>query len=427
MTVPLTYSTDHALPSREALACREDGALPVYFLLHMPRTGGNTIAAHLKAHLGDRMCTALRPAPLEMLGHPRCVLDNTPDFRRVRAVTGHYLGRSLERRFPGREIRRTLLLRDPTGFHISYYNHRMMFSLSRGGPTCDFEQHFRAQPRDLMMLLLLWYWLELPLHKFLATGDARKYELLNESLAGFWFVGSYEQGDRLLSAIAVDLGIPTAVTRKNTTSEWRKRVAWRPLRAEDLSPTMREAVLARNPIHDALWQGWRHAGFETVGSVPPLLRGGGIGELGWGDLARSVLADRFIAPIWQRIGRASRMRDWPRTVRLYRKALRRAPNAPEIWVQYGRALNETGDIAGAEAAYRRAIALAPEAAEWHLLLGQALLRLGRTDEARAALLRSEQLDPAALCQKRDELEACGHPAEAITAYWRALTGNSGPE
>ena len=240
-----------------------------------------------------------------MLGHPRCVLDHTPDFHRVRAVTGHYLGRSLERRFPGREIRRTLLLRDPIGFHVSYYNHRMMFSLSRGGPTCDFEQHFRAQPRDLMTLLLLWYWLELPLHTFLATSDARKYELLNESLAGFWFVGSYEHGNRLLSAIAINLGIPTAATRKNTTLGWRKRIAWQPLRAEDLSPNMREAVLAQNPIHDALWQGWRHAGFETVGRVPPLLRGGDAGELGLRDLARSVLADRFIAPIWQRIGRAS--------------------------------------------------------------------------------------------------------------------------
>src|SRR4051812_29840648 len=32
--------------------------------------------------------------------------------------------------------------------------------------------------------------------------DARKYALLNESLAGFWFVGSYQDGDRLLAAIA---------------------------------------------------------------------------------------------------------------------------------------------------------------------------------------------------------------------------------
>jgi tetratricopeptide (TPR) repeat protein len=409
---------------------RESAAPPVYFLLHMPRTGGNTIAAHLKAHLGDRVCTAVRPGALEMLGR-RVRLDGALDFRHVRAVTGHYLGRSLERRFAGREIRRTLLLRDPVGFHVSYYNHRMMFSLSRGGPTCDFDRHLRAQPRDLVPLLLLWYWLELPLRTLLVTGDARKYALLNENLAGFWFVGGYEDGDRLLAAVAADLGIPRAAARKNTTAEWRQRVVWRPLREEDLSDATRRAILAQNPIHNALWRDWRDAGFAAAAVAPPPLRTEGSGALGWGrlgvsDLARAVLADRFIAPIWRRIGRASRGRDWPRAVRLYRKALRQVPDAPAVWVQYGHALKETGDIAGAETAYRRAVALAPDVAEWHLFLGEVLLRQGRTDEARAALLRCEQLDPVALQQKKLELAARGNPAEAVAAYWRALTGAAPP-
>ena len=79
------------------------------------------------------------------------------------------------------------------------------------------------------------------------------------------------------------------------------------------------------------------------------------GELGFRDLVRSVLADRFIAPIWWRISWASKARDWPRAVRMYRKALRRVPDAAEVWVQYGHALNETGDITGAAAAYRRGV------------------------------------------------------------------------
>ncbi len=433
--------TDTALRGAEAPAARAGTTSPVYFLLHMPRTGGNTITAHLKAHLGDRVCAVSRPAPLQVLGRQRFSLDQGPDFGRVRAVTGHYLGRSLERRFPGREIRRTLLLRDPIGFHVSYYNHRMMFSLSRGGPTCGFEQHFRAQPRDLVPLLLLWYWLEMPLRTFLTAGDSYKFERLHESLAGFWFVGGYEDGDHLLAAIAADLGIPTATQRKNTTSEWRKRVSWRPLRVEELSSAMRDAILAKNPVHDALWHGWRGAGFAVAqhasrnGSFPPPVIGGsspgrggsgrgwrGAGGCGLRDLVRAVMADRFIAPIWRRVGRASRARDWPRAARLYRKALWRVPDAPAIWVQYGHALKETGDVAGAEIAYRRAIVLAPDVAEWHLFLGEALLRQGRTEEACAALLRCEQLDPVALRQQQLELASRGNPAEAVAAYWRALTG-----
>src|SRR4051794_6698597 len=345
LKVALTDATPCALRPKEVRPSHDDTALPVYFLLHMPRTGGTTIAAHLKAHLSDRMCATVRPSLLEMLGRRRVRLYGAPDFRHVRAVTGHYLGRSLERRFPEREIRRTLLLRDPIGFHVSYYNYLMMFSLSRGGPTCGFERHLHIQPRDLALLMLLLHWLEMPLRTILATGDARKYALLNESLAGFWFVGRYEAGDRLLAAVAADLGLPTRAARKNTTAEWQNRSAWQPLRENDLSDATRRAILAKNPIHDALWHGWRDAGFgvarhaSRAGSFPSLAiprssRGrvvsgwGSCGsELGLRDLARSVLADRFIAPIWWQISWASKARDWPRAVRLYRKALRRGPRA----------------------------------------------------------------------------------------------------
>jgi hypothetical protein len=234
------------------------------------------------------------------------------------------------------------------------------------------------------------------------------------------------------------------------------------LRVEELATATRDAILARNPIHDALWHGWHDAGFDTAqhasraGAVsffanplpdPPLsgldpgitgdgaveagrgrkarrARFGSPRELGLRDLVRAVMADQFIAPIWRRIGRASRGGDWPRAVRLYHKALRRVPGAPAVWVQYGHALKETGDVVAAELAYRRAVALAPDVAEWHLFLGEALLRQSRIEEARAALLRCEQLDPAALQQKKLELAASGNPAEAISAYWRALTGSA---
>src|SRR3954471_17259289 len=102
--VAITDAAYRAPPSGETPGSEEDTAPPVYFLLLMPRTGGTTITAHLKAHLGDRICATVRPSPLEMLGRRRVRIYGAPDFRHVRAVTGHYLGRSLEQRFPGREI-----------------------------------------------------------------------------------------------------------------------------------------------------------------------------------------------------------------------------------------------------------------------------------------------------------------------------------
>src|SRR5438067_2175084 len=69
------------------------------------------------------------------------------------------------------------------------------------------------------------------------------------------------------------------------------------------------------------------------------------------------------------ISRADRARDasqWKIAIELYRKVLDRNPNNPSIWVQYGHALKESGELAEAESAYRAAIARDVRAAEPHL-------------------------------------------------------------
>jgi len=396
-------------------------AAPVYFLLHMPRTAGNTIAAHLKAHLGEGLWSPLQPSALTVLSRGKDYLKNAPDLRQVRVVTGHHLRRSFEKHFTGRDIRRTLLLRDPVGFHLSYYNHRMMFLLSRGGRACSFDRHFRAQPRDLLALILLWYWLELPLSTMLSSSDARKYELLNEAIAGFWFVGSYTDCDRLLAVVAADLGVPAAAPPRNTTEQWRRRVDWRPLQVDDLTPSMREMILARNPVHEALWQSWRHAGRGAAGVVPRAFRGSTTGQIGARDLVRAMLADRAIPPLWQKTARAVKQRDWPRATAFYRKALAQAPGMPDVWLQYGNVLHQSGDLAGAEAAYRRAVELDGNSAEAHLLLGHALFLQGRVEAARDAYRQCERLDPAGLDRRVAELVALGWAKDDVLAFWRSRT------
>jgi tetratricopeptide (TPR) repeat protein len=401
-----------------------ENAASLYFLLHMPRTGGNTIAAHLQAHLKGQVWSPPRPSGLGMLGRRGYRRSEIPDPQTLRVLTGHYIGRSLERNFSGRPIRRTLLLRDPVGFHVSYYNHRMMYSLSRGGPTYDFDQYIRQQPRDLLAVLLLWYWLELPLPAIMATDDKRKFELLNDELRRFWFIGSYQDCDRLIGAIAADLGVPPTAPRRNTTRQWERRVAWHPLRADELLYSTRDTILARNPVHEALWQSWRNAGFSPAEIVPPRFEPGRGGQIGVRDLVRSVLADRVIAPVWQKAARASKAGQWSRAAQLYRRALRRVPDAPEVWIQYGHALKESGEAAAAEAAYRRAMELDPDTAEWHFFLGHVLRLQGRHREASEAYRQFARLDPEALRRKHDEAVALGVPPEDVAAFWNLLTGGS---
>jgi Flp pilus assembly protein TadD len=93
-------------------------------------------------------------------------------------------------------------------------------------------------------------------------------------------------------------------------------------------------------------------------------------------------------------------RHWEVAAQLYRKALDRYPRDSGIWVQYGHALKESGELrdadklAQAESAYRKALSLNPGAADSYLQLGHLLKLQGKTEEAKASYLRAFALDPS---------------------------------
>ena len=106
--------------------------------------------------------------------------------------------------------------------------------------------------------------------------------------------------------------------------------------------------------------------------------------------------------------RARAARQWELAARLYREALDRDPQNQPIWVQYGHALKEWGELrdpdklARAEFAYRKALSLHWGVADSYLQLGHVLKLEGRKDEAVAAYLRAFALDPS-LAHAMDEL------------------------
>jgi tetratricopeptide (TPR) repeat protein len=65
-----------------------------------------------------------------------------------------------------------------------------------------------------------------------------------------------------------------------------------------------------------------------------------------------------------------------------------------VWVQYGHALKESGNLPEAEEAYRTSLEIDAGVADTHLQLGHALKIQGRKIEASAAYLRALALDPA---------------------------------
>ena len=399
---------------------RADG--PVYFLLHIPKTAGQTIQVHLARHCAPGVFWQSR----RTLRHPRrAAPEELPDVRRARVISGHHIGRSMEALFAGREIRRIVLLREPLELQISFYNWQMMDNLAKGLGTYGFALHQRAFPRDFIAHFLLSRWLEIPWWALLAMTDAKKHQMLNRMLAGFWFVGGHADCDRLIDVLGRDLGIPPVAPRRNSSAELQGRTGWRLLTANDLPAAARRRFRAHNRLDQRLWEDWRCAGFEPAAVRPRPLRSDEVsGFLGhelfrpWRRLGR--FAGQGWAS-WRRPGhgplvsRADRARDageWALAARYYRQALLAMPDASAIWVQYGHALKESGNIAEAEAAYRRSLALRPEMADTHLQLGHALKLQGRTDEAAAAYLRAAALDPVRR-HPRDELIGLGWTRERI--------------
>ena len=404
---------------------------PVYFILHIPKTAGQTIQQHLADHCAPGMFWGPHQAPrLQALSGRRYKPGSLPGAAQIRAVFGHNLGRSLEKFFPEREIRRVVLLRDPISLQLSLYNHRMMLHLTRGLGIYGFDLHLKALPRDFVAHRLLARWLEIPWPRLMAMTDRQKYSALNRELSRFWFVGSHTDCDRLIAALAPDLGVPAAARRRNTTGEWERRVLWRPLKAAELSPATREAILADHRLDRRLWESWYAAGFDPAGVDPRPLGHGGSGGFAayetvrpifagicryhrdWAPRVRAGPAGNTVGPKILRAERAQEARKWELAARYYREALADMPDMPGMWVQYGHAAKESGNVAAAEAAYRKAVDLDPASADAHLQLGHALKIQGRIGEAVDAYFQSMALDPAP-CHARDELIALGWTPEII--------------
>jgi hypothetical protein len=220
-----------------------------------------------------------------------------------------------------------------------------------------------------MTHFLLSRWLEISWGWLMRMADGEKFAILNRALADFWFVGAHAECDRVVAAIAADLGVPRAPVPRNTSSDLQAHTGWRLLTAAMLEPAQREAIVAGNPLDLALWKTWRGAGFAPVEVHPTPLSATSSKAFFAHELARPwfrlrrlmrrrCIGRRRKAVLVNRANRARAGGRWQLAARDYREALRALPQASAIWAQYGNALKEAGRLAEAEWAYRRALALA---------------------------------------------------------------------
>ncbi|MGH7040121.1 MAG: tetratricopeptide repeat protein [Stellaceae bacterium] len=110
--------------------------------------------------------------------------------------------------------------------------------------------------------------------------------------------------------------------------------------------------------------------------------------------------------------------DWPLAARHYREVLAKDPGNARIWVQYGHALKEGGNMAEAETAYRKSLALDGQSADTHLQLGHVLKLQGRKEDAAAAYFRALALERPVSPAAGELLALCWEPIARLDANWR---------
>lgn len=223
-------------------------------VLHIPKCAGSTIEVHLDTHLGRRAFWSAkkrsRSLPLAPFGRKyKAVLPAPPE--EIRAISGHYIGRSVEAHFPGRRLRRAVLMREPRALVLSWYNFRMASYRAKGWGSYPFGTHLRSLPADPMSHFLLANWLEMPWARLVRTAPSDKLARLEAALGAFDVVGDISDCDRLVADLSRRLGIPEVAEPANTAHGWEKDVAWVPLKLADLT-TQDRGELDRRTVLDRL-------------------------------------------------------------------------------------------------------------------------------------------------------------------------------
>ena len=236
----------------------------VHFLLHVPKCAGTTVEDHFRATLGDGFLLAPRwHNPLRpILGNRYSMTPRDPRLPHLKAVTGHSMGVSLKRHFPGAEIRESVLLRDPVGYHLSLYNFRIARHRAGTGPKPPgFAAWYRAQRRNPISRFILNHYFEQGLPALYRLSSQDRLAWLEARLRDFWFVGSYRHTDELIAGISHELGIAQQAERRNTGPPGG-------MTQQALDQRMRQRIVTENAVDQALWDRWAERGWRADGHNP---------------------------------------------------------------------------------------------------------------------------------------------------------------
>lgn len=262
------------------------GQPPVWLLVHVPKCAGLTIEEHLRKHLppAARLDPARRKSPGRYFSRPFYTLPAEQDFAQVRAVIGHFFGRSIRRLFAGRETRECIMLRDPLGYLLSHYNYRMNRYARRGKNMFDFKLWYKTRPLNPISHFILTRYLEVPVTALWRMSSRERLQRIEEAFADFAYVATFKSCNDFLTRVSCELGIPQTFEVVNVNSN--KLVT-----QDSLPAALQQRIIEENAVDSALFEKYRYRGWapDQLGPSPQALR-----DSRWQALCRDLQRPAYV-------------------------------------------------------------------------------------------------------------------------------------
>lgn len=182
---------------------------PLLIFMHLPKSGGTTVSAHLARHLTMDEDFIEFSNWGEVYRRENC---RTPFARRAlaerqnaRVLAGHNVNYGIHLLCPGRVPRYLTSVREPAERCVSAYN----FQHSRGHAPACFEEWYDTQYRINRRSSTVRFFAERGSHSELEdAGNRQMLDMAKTLLRQFWMVTTTCQLDELLSEICQSLDIP---------------------------------------------------------------------------------------------------------------------------------------------------------------------------------------------------------------------------
>lgn len=182
---------------------------PLWIFMHLPKSGGTTVSAHLVRHLAmdEDFIEFSNWGDVYRRENDRLPFPDRPvaDRQKARVLAGHKVNYGVHLLCPQREPRYLTAVREPAERCVSSFN----FQRSRGHAPDDFWQWYETNYRVNQRSSAVRFFAERYVRRPVDGHDADEMLEMTKTLLGrFWMVTTTSQLDSLLAALSRALGIP---------------------------------------------------------------------------------------------------------------------------------------------------------------------------------------------------------------------------